>query len=69
LTVPSELEPLCRALGNRATLRLYQDADHSFHVPAGTGRTDAQVRRDMLDALVGWMSEVVGECGTTAKSG
>jgi uncharacterized protein len=68
LAARAELEPLCRALGNRAVLRLYQDADHSFHVPARTGRTDAQVRADMLDALVGWMSEILGESGTTAKT-
>jgi uncharacterized protein len=27
-----ELEPLCQALGARAALRLFADADHSFHV-------------------------------------
>jgi predicted alpha/beta-hydrolase family hydrolase len=63
LATRAELEPLCRALGNRAVLRLYQDADHSFHVPARTGRTDAQVRRDMLDAVVGWISDVLGKSG------
>ena len=42
-----ELEPLCAALGARATLRLFADADHSFHVPARTGRKDARSpRRD-----------------------
>ncbi len=35
----------------RATLKLFADADHSFHVPARTGRKDAQVRAEMLDAL------------------
>src|SRR5436305_5630532 len=55
----SELEPVCRARGNHATLRLFQDADHSFHVPARTGRTDAEVRAEMLDALAGWVGRVV----------
>ena len=50
----SELEPLCAALGPRATLKLFQDADHSFHVPARSGRTDPQVRSEMLDALAAW---------------
>ena len=45
-----QLEPLCRALGSRATLKLFQDADHSFHVPARTGRKDADIRAEMLDA-------------------
>ena len=31
-----------RRLGARATLELFDDADHSFHVPARTGRKDAR---------------------------
>lgn len=54
-----QLEPLCRALGSRATLKLFQDADHSFHVPARTGRKDTDVRRDMLDALAAWIDGVI----------
>jgi uncharacterized protein len=55
-----QLEPLCQALGSRATLRLFADADHSFHVPAKSGRTDAEVRSEMLDALAAWTDGVVG---------
>src|SRR5205823_3159096 len=47
----AELKPLCAALGPRATLKLFKDADHSFHVPARSGRTDREVRADMLDAF------------------
>jgi predicted alpha/beta-hydrolase family hydrolase len=54
-----ELEPVCKALGKRATLKLFQDADHSFHVLARSGRTDAQVRAGMLDALAGWVQRVI----------
>jgi predicted alpha/beta-hydrolase family hydrolase len=54
-----ELEPLCAALGARATLKLFADADHSFHVPARTGRKDAEVLSDMLDALTGWIDGVI----------
>src|SRR3989440_3970993 len=35
------LEPLCERLGARATLKLFQDADHSFHVPKSSGRGDS----------------------------
>jgi hypothetical protein len=56
----AELEPTVDALGKRATLRLYQDADHSFHVPRRSGRTDAQVLGDMLDALAKWIDDVIG---------
>jgi len=61
LAALDELEPLCRQLGRRATLRLFPDADHSFHVPARSGRTDAQVRDEMLDALADWIDAVLGE--------
>src|SRR6266568_2617766 len=55
-----QLEPLCEALGARATLKLFQDADHSFHVPARSGRTDPQLRSDALDALVAWIDRING---------
>ena len=48
------LRPAVERLGTRATLRLFADADHSFHVPAKSGRTDAQVMDELLDALVEW---------------
>jgi len=43
------LESLCERLGRCATLKLFQDADHSFHVPARTGRKDSEVRVELLD--------------------
>jgi predicted alpha/beta-hydrolase family hydrolase len=52
------LEPLVQKLGDLATLNLVQDADHSFHVPARTGRKDPEVRREMLDAAVAWMRDL-----------
>ena len=59
LATLTELEPVREALGDRATLRLYQDADHSFHVPARSGRTDAQVRGEMCDAIAAWVDGVL----------
>ena len=53
------LKPLIKRLGTRATLRLLQDADHSFHVPARSGRKDSEVRAEMLDALAGWIEQAV----------
>jgi uncharacterized protein len=60
LAALDQLEPLCKALGRRATLKLFQDADHSFHVPARTGRKGAEVRGEVLDALVDWIDGVIG---------
>jgi len=53
------LQPLIDQLGARATLKLLQDADHSFHVPARTGRKDAEVRAEMLDALAMWIEQAI----------
>jgi uncharacterized protein len=53
------IKPLCGELGARATLRMFADADHSFHVPARSGRNDAQVRTELLDALAAWIEGVV----------
>ncbi len=54
-----QLQPVCKSLGRRATLKLFEDADHSFHVPARTGRRDADVRAEMLDALAAWIDGVI----------
>jgi predicted alpha/beta-hydrolase family hydrolase len=43
-------------LGSRATLLTIPDADHSFHVPARTARTDAQVLAALCDAIADWMT-------------
>jgi predicted alpha/beta-hydrolase family hydrolase len=54
------LRPVVDRLGSRATLTLFEDADHSFHVPAKSGRKDADVRREMLDALATWTRSLIG---------
>jgi predicted alpha/beta-hydrolase family hydrolase len=57
LAALDEIEPVCQALGARATLKLFADADHSFHVPARSGRNNSQVLDEVLDALVGWIDD------------
>jgi predicted alpha/beta-hydrolase family hydrolase len=51
----SLLKPLVEGLGKRATLTLFQDADHSFHVPARTGVKDSEVMTRVVDALAAWI--------------
>lgn len=51
----SLLEPTVAALGPRARLVLAPDADHSFHVPAKSGRSDTEVLATLLDDAVAWM--------------
>jgi uncharacterized protein len=43
-------------LGQRATLEVFEGADHSFHVPARSGMTDAEVLRLMAAKTAAWMS-------------
>ena len=52
------LQPLVAGLGPRATLKLFRDADHSFHVPARTGRKDAEVRDELSDAFADWVKAI-----------
>jgi predicted alpha/beta-hydrolase family hydrolase len=54
------LRPLVARLGGRATLKVFADADHSFHVPARSGRKDAEVRAELLDALADWIGGNAG---------
>lgn len=54
LAETSLITDVATALGPRATLRMLDDADHSFHVPARSGRSDAQVLDDMLDTFKDW---------------
>jgi predicted alpha/beta-hydrolase family hydrolase len=48
------LEPMVKALGARATLHPVQDADHAFHVPARSGRSDSIVLIEILDVFGAW---------------
>jgi predicted alpha/beta-hydrolase family hydrolase len=53
------MRALAQQLGARATLILFEDADHSFHVPTRSGQTDEKVRAAMLDALARWIDALV----------
>jgi predicted alpha/beta-hydrolase family hydrolase len=52
------LEPLCKKL-SRATLTLFRDADHSFHVLVRSGRKDSEVRVELLDAVAAWIKNTM----------
>jgi predicted alpha/beta-hydrolase family hydrolase len=44
----------------QATVKLIEAADHGFHVPARTGRKDADVLSEFLDAAREWMLAAAG---------
>jgi predicted alpha/beta-hydrolase family hydrolase len=53
------LKPVVKGLGRRATLHVLEHADHSFHVPAKSGRKDAEVMTELLDTAQGWIKALV----------
>jgi hypothetical protein len=48
------LRPVLERLGERATLRVIEHADHSFHVLKKSGRTDEQVLDELAGAVAEW---------------
>jgi predicted alpha/beta-hydrolase family hydrolase len=52
------LKPVVEGLGARARLHLVEGADHSFHVPARSGRNDREVMEEVLDAFAGWAETI-----------
>jgi hypothetical protein len=53
------LQKLAGKLGSRATFWMFEDADHSFHVPARTGHTDAEIRTALASALAEWIDKTL----------
>ena len=45
-------------LGPLATLAIFDDADHAFHVRARSGSNDAATREAMLDAFAAWLDRI-----------
>jgi uncharacterized protein len=52
------LEPLIEKLGPSASLYLVAEADHSFHVPARSGRNDGDVMNEILDKFADWAGAI-----------
>jgi len=48
-------------LAARATLKLFEGADHSFHVPARMVRKDADIRAQMSDIVKDWIAAVLSD--------
>ena len=54
------LEPVVKRLGTSASLHLVQEADHSFHVMARSGRNDRDVMSEVAGALSAWIGATSG---------
>jgi hypothetical protein len=53
------LKPMVKKLGERATLHLVDGADHSFHVPKRSGRSDREAMAEILDAFAAWAAALI----------
>jgi predicted alpha/beta-hydrolase family hydrolase len=60
----SLIQQLCKELGDRATLKTLDEADHSFHVLVRSGRTVVEVRREAVGAVSAWINQVTSWANT-----
>ena len=48
------LRPILARLGSRATLHVIDGADHSFHVPKKSGKTDTDILTELTETTSSW---------------
>lgn len=53
------LQQVVQGLGDRATLHLIEEGDHSFKVPKRTGKTEADVMNELADTIQEWTAKNV----------
>ena len=58
LAEPALIGPVVAGLGS-ASLHEVKAADHAFHVPARSGRSDREVMTEILDAVAAWGRAIV----------
>ena len=58
LAEPKLLQSIIAKLGCKSTPVWVPDADHSFHVPKRSGRSDADVVVSLLESFAGWAAEI-----------
>jgi len=55
---PDLLRKVIDGLGDRASLHLIDDGDHSFKVPKRTGKTETDVMNELADTILKWTDNV-----------
>ncbi len=48
------LGPICEQLRDRATLHVVESADHSFHVPRKSGKTNHEILGQLASVIADW---------------
>jgi uncharacterized protein len=52
------LRPVCAKLSPQPTLQIIESADHSFHVLKSSGKTDAEILRELAQTTATWASSL-----------
>lgn len=68
LAETSLIETTVKSLGQTATLHLVRDADHSFHVPKRSGRTDTDAMNEILDVFARWAAALPFDADAHTKA-
>ena len=58
LAEPALLRQVCKGLRSRATSLLIDGADHGFHIPVRSGRTDQDVVAEIALAISQWVERL-----------
>ena len=52
------LKPVIKKLGNKATLHIVEEADHSFHMLKNSGRSDEEVLKELVKKIREWSGKI-----------
>jgi uncharacterized protein len=55
------LAPICKDLGNLATLHIIDGADHSFHVLKSSGTSDTAVLSGLGETVKSWTTQILSQ--------
>jgi uncharacterized protein len=58
LAEPKLIEAVVKSLRRSAKLHRVEAADHSFHVPARSGRNEREVVNEILDVIAAWVGKI-----------
>jgi uncharacterized protein len=61
LAQPDMIGQVIAELGDRATMKSFAGADHSFHVPKRSGRTDELVLAELCNTVAEWVETTLSD--------
>lgn len=61
------LQPVINKLGTSASLCIVEGADHSFHLPKSSGKTDDEVMKELARKVKTWADEITSTSQLTSS--